>query len=280
MVRLRSTRKSRKPRRRIARRRVRRIPRNPRASTQMASITETIEIQNINVNQNNFCTFSLSQFTRANQLGEYFKWYKPVSVTWILEPMFNVYQSGTSNPAVPYLYKIMNRTQDNTPLILNDFLAQGAKPIKFNKPITIRYKPNWCSPGLLSMSVVPISGFGGAVQNIVQQGLKPEYGWLQTPNQYFGSLSSLANISGFLNNLGGATNIGNTMVSNASARTLFNGHAFYLEQYHGVSGIIPAKLSCKVHWVFKDSKYTQAGGQDNVFTEDLSGNYSASSVIT
>jgi len=246
------------------------IPRSLGLGTQMAKIVETIEFNQVAPNLTQSCVFNISQFERARTLATNFRWYKPTSVTWTIEPQFNVYQSGVTNPTVPYIYTIMNRTQDSSFITLNDMLTQGAKPRKLIGPYKVTYRPNWCSPGLMVTNVVSIPGqFGGALNNVFVQGLKPEYGWLQAPNLLNSYVQTPAVITPI--QVANAT-VSNSPVSNQAGTTYFNGHQFYIEQGVPSTQLIPAyKITCQVHWSFKDPKNTLATGSDNVF-EDLSGN--------
>lgn len=254
----------RKPARKSKGRRSGGIPRSMGLGNQMAKIVETIEFNSVAPNVTQGCVFSIAQFQRARTLATNFRWYKPTHVTWTIEPQFNVYQSGISNPTVPYIYTIMNRSQDDTYQNLNDMLTQGARPRKLVGPYKMSYRPNWCSPGLMAQNVVSIPGvFGGALNNVFIQGLKPEYGWLQAPNYpgaFPGQPPSIRPTM-YLN-----ATISNTGVSNQASATFFNGHQFYIEQSVPSGATTPVyKITCQVHWAFKDPKNALASGSDNVF---------------
>lgn len=242
------------------------IPRSLGLGNQMAKIVETIEFNQVvpNVTQN--CVFSISQFERARTLATNFRWYKPTHVTWTIEPQFNVYQSGVTNPTVPYIYTIMNRTQDDSFLTLNDMLTQGARPRKLVGAYKVSYRPNWCSPGLLATNVVSIPGqFGGALNNVFVQGLKPEYGWLQAPNLLSAYPAPPPGIRPIMYLNAAVTNTG---VQNQASATYYNGHQFYIEQSVPSGATLPAyKITCQVHWAFKDPKNVLATGSDNVFDQ-------------
>lgn len=265
-------RRLRAPRRKRARRaRKTRIPRSISSKHQMATCKETIEFQNITPNFATQLNFTLSMFSRASRMSNLFRWYKAASVTWKLEPMYNTYQSLAGNPAIPFVYTMMNRTQSGSALALGDFLAQGCKPRKLVGILNTTYKPNWCSPGLSSLLVAPVGGVpGGVVQDIYHQGLKPEFGWLATPDiPNTGTYTDLL----YLNSqIGSVVNAGNNQAKIAAALTCYNGHAFYLEQKNGLSTVF-CKLSATVTWVFKDPKYTAATDTTDTFKIDVSGNY-------
>lgn len=257
-----------------------RVPRSLMPRHQSASIVESYEIQNIPSNALNVNYFSLNQFERAQVVAQSFKWYKASKVIWSLEPMYNVFQGTTGQTAVPYVYTVMNRTGDRTTLNVNDFLACGARPHKLTNVKKITYRPNWCSPGLLTVNQVPIAGqFGGAVQAIYQNGLKPEYGWLASPN--LATTSASTNSSQFVPsiNLNGTGNNGNAAPVVTPATVAYQGHTMYIEQLNG-NGLVMCKLTCTVHWVFKDPKYTLGTSRSDIFIQDTSGNYLPGEVIT
>lgn len=237
----------------------------PRAAKQMAQIVETIEFNRLSPNLVQACTFSINQFQRAKALAVNFRWYKPTHVTWKIEPQFGTYQAVPGGPTVPYLYQLMNRTQDSSFMTLSDMLTQGCRPTKLVAAKSLSYRPNWCSPALLSQNVVSVGGFGGAVNNIAIAGLQAQYGWLQSPNQV--NDASIIPLTVFGSAPGVPTN---TAVQNNVTTTLFNGHQYYVEQ-QTTAGTTPTfKLTCTVKWSFKDPKNIIALPTDNIF-QDISG---------
>lgn len=249
------------------------IPRSMGLGSQMARIVETVEFNSVPPNLIQACVFNIAQFERARTLATNFRWYKPTMVTWTIEPQYNTYQSGVAAATVPYLYTIMNRTQDSSFLGLGDLLTQGAKPRKLTGVNRVTYKPNWCSPGLLVQNVVPSGGFGGMLNNVYIQGLKPEFGWLQAPNLPIASSVIPPNLIRPYQQVDPVTS--NTPVQNQAGLTYFNGHQFYIEQTVPSGAATPSyKITCQVHWAFKDPKNVLASSSDNVFAtlNDLSGN--------
>lgn len=239
-----------------------------RKPSQMAKIIETIEFNKLAPNQALNCSFTLNQFERARTLATNFRWYKPTKVTWTLEPQYNVYQGASGGaPSVPYVYTIMNRTQDATLLSLSDFLSMGAKPVKLTATKAIRYRPNWCIPGLIVQNVVQTTGFGGALNNVYMNGMKAAYDWLQAPNNLPGSQSNPSQIVP----LKASQVFANTPVNNVPSATVFNGHQYYInQQIAPTTSTALYKVTCQVHWSFKDPKNVLAELGDNIF-EDLSG---------
>lgn len=242
----------------------------PRAGVkQMARITETIEFNKLAPNLVQACTFHIAQFQRARTLAANFRWYKPTKVTWKIEPQFGTFQAVPGGPTVPYLYQLMNRTQDASFMTLSDMLTQGARPTKLINTKSLSYRPNWCSPALLAQNVVPLVGqFGGAVNQIAMAGMTAQYGWLQAPNDAGNPGASIVplNINGFA-----PGTITNSTVNNNPGVTLFNGHQYYVEQQTVTAGTTPTfKITCTVSWSFKDPKNVAALGNDNIF-QDISG---------
>jgi len=233
-----------------------RVPRSIRPLTQMAAIKETIEVEAMLANTPYGLSFSLAQFARASALAPFFRWYKAKSVDWQFEPAYNVFQISNTIPGggtqVPYLYTTMNRNQLGVSGVasLNDFLAVGSKPIKFTNKQSRKYKPNWCSPGLLAVgNTTPNS-----TNTITMQGYTANYGWLSSPNS-----PAITNGFGYLQTPLAPDNqyvpTGSSvasMVGNIANQTLYNGMVAYVEQAGNIAGIEVARLTCTVVWEFKD----------------------------
>jgi len=260
-------RRRRAPRRKLAKRKGNRRGRAPKSSSQMARISETIEFNNLAPNTVQSLTFNIGLFERARVLATNFRWVKPTRVTWSIEPQFNVFQAGAGSSTVPYVYTIMNRTQDSAFMTLSDMLTQGAKPVKLTSLKKLSYRPNWCSPGLLVQNVVSIpGGFGGALNNVVVAGLKPEYGWVQAPNFALNPsfTTPLVNYSTI------GPNPANTAVSNMASSVRYNGHQIYINQLTNSVTTPTFRITCKVDWSFKDPKNILATSVDNIYA-DVSG---------
>ena len=235
-----------------------RVPRSLGMSRpQTCTIRETIELAEMLPNQAYQYIFSLNQFGRAQAIGAFFKWYKAAKVEWSLEPLYNTFQEGQVTPAasVPYVYTVMNRTQSKKSMLLQDFQACGAKPIKFTSKITKSYVPNWCSPGLMCYS--QNTGTGSVNQGIYTNGLKEEKGWLmgpellaQSPNGQLASLQTSDNqlVNGLTDPL---------IVPVNTNQVVYNGHNVFIEQTNAPSAATVCKITCTVHWIFKEpSNYT------------------------
>jgi len=231
----------------------------------MAHIVETIEFNRLSPNLVQNCTFSIAQFYRASQLAPQFRWYKPTQVTWKIEPQFGTFQAVPGGPTVPYLYQLMNRTQDSTFMTLSDMLTQGARPSRLISAKSLSYRPNWCSPALLVQNVVAATGFGGVVNNVVMAGMKANYGWLASPNT-----SNQTAITPLNNQSTAFGQPANSSVANVPSQTLFNGHQYYVEQQTTAGSTPTFKITCTVKWAFKDPKCVTAVSNDNIF-QDISG---------
>jgi len=224
---------------------------------QTCTIRETIELSQMTPNTTFQYIFSLNQFGRAQAIGAFFKFYKAAKVEWSFEPLYNTFQEGSTSPnaGLPYLYSVMNRTQSKTAMLLQDFQACGARPQKFVKKITKSFVPNWCSPGLLCYS--QNTGTGSVNQGIYTNGLKEERGWLmgpealaQSPNGQLVNLQTSDNqlVNGLTDPL---------IVPMNTNQVVYNGLNVFIEQANAPAGSTVCKITCTVHWIFKDpSNYT------------------------
>lgn len=246
---------ARKPRRGRKGQRRGRAPRSAHKAGQMAHITETIDFSELTPNASYSNVFSINQFPRASALAPYFKWYKASKVTWTYHPLYNTFQEqATPAPTVPYFYSVMNRTQTQRALTLNDVHAHGAKPTKFVKKITKTYTPNWCSAGLLTGA--PINGSPASLQaGLYSNGLKAETEWLMSPEipqtSFFNTNGqNSVPVPADNQNLNGMT-VAQMLPINTN-QTVYNGHFTYIEQDAAPSASTVCKIVCTVTWRFKD----------------------------
>lgn len=222
------------------------------AMAQYATIIESFDqagelTANFNLNLN---AFSLGQFPRALQVSQFYKWYKAEYVEYEYTPYFNTFDGTAASGQVPYLFSIMNRTQDvsgpPSGAITEDWLLSvGAKPRAFSKKIVIRYKPNWCAPGLIMTRTET------ALNAVSTAGIEAKYGWLAAPmNTGIPGVPATtmqpmtANASTFP--------AGFTMSQNFPQAVVYNGHAHYL--LTGPTNTPPIKvgnLVVRVKWCFK-----------------------------
>ena len=247
--------------RRAARRPARRQHRRPARKTrvprglaphQTASIIETVQYNNLNSNSVLGCVFSLRDFPRASVIAPNFKMVKPKLVEWTFEPLYNTFQEassgGTYAPSISYMYSVMNRTQDASIGGLYDFQAQGAKPRKFTSKVVIRYKPNWCSAGLLQTNIVS----PGVVNNVTSQGLKCEYGYVKCPTVLYpgGVPPSTFPID---TNTPLPADFGNpdtVQVGITNNSMLYNGHLVYFDTQSTGNQANVCRITVTVHWHF------------------------------
>jgi len=237
----------------------RRVPRGVgNAMNQHATIIETYDTpqdvlaNNLSIGLN---TFALGLFPRATQVSQFYKWYKAEYVEYIYTPYYNTFDGTASSGAVPYFYSIMNRTQDiATPAsgaITEQWLqSQGAKPRPFDRKIVIKYKPNWCSPGLIMERTNTATP--SALNAVSIAGLKCNYGWLACPDNA-GVVGVANTVQQPATAISGTFPAGFTMGTNFPQGVCYNGHTDYL-----ISG--PANtpiekvgnLVVRVKWVFKN----------------------------
>jgi len=242
---------------------------------QTARIKETVEFTDLNPGIGyDFC-FNLSEFRRASALAPNFKWYKASLVEWTIEPLYNTFQDGTTGGEVtlPYMYMTMNRTQDVLSLGLADLQGMGAKPKKLVAKTVIKYKPNWCSPGLqqLARFVDPQSPSGYTLAEVDSAGLRAEYAWLQCPNKD----NQIDNSPQFsVPILPPSTSYppGLSVVQAAilTNQVVYNGHTLYVDQKVPTGVLQPvARVTCTVHWCFKGPHFlapAQPGKVNTVIT--------------
>jgi len=238
---------------RKARKVVKRAPRRKAAkrssASQMATITETIELSEMKANTPYSLVFNLSQFERASTLAPSFRWYKAAKVTWTLESLYNTYQDGVGGDTIPYLYKIMDRTQNSSGFYLNDLQASGVKPVKMIGTKTYTFAPNWCSSGLTTYGSNPETG---ALTSITALGLRAQYSYLATPD-----IIELQQAAQFLVPVDPRIPlpVAGGMNSVNTNNVCYNGMDMYIDQKGNLNDPYLARLRCTVTWMFKDPKF-------------------------
>jgi len=221
---------------------------------QYATIKESRQFADVFGNTGYNFNFNLSQFRRASALAPNFKWYKAVSVEWIVEPLFNTFQDSATGSSIPYMLQTMNRTQDTTAVNGSDLLAMGAKPVKLTSRKSIKYTPNWCSPGLGNFTV---NGATGDLVRTTDQGLKAQYAYLASPDA---SGWPLDNTPSFITPAEPIGSGGSGMTSINTNQAIYNGHTVYfLQSVDAVPDVSLARITCNVTWAFKDPHYTASG---------------------
>jgi len=221
------------------------------ASGQMAKIVETVAFVDLDPNLGYNFQFNLSQFRRASNLAPNFKFYKPTLVEWTIEPLYNTFQDGTTGAevTVPYIYMVMNRTQDQTGLALADIQAMGSKPQKLVGKKTISYVPNWCSPGLNTYANQAVGNVNALVR-FTNMGLKAQYSYIACPPT---DLPANAQNTPLYIVPSAPPGFGQDGMNAVNAnQCVYNGHTIWIDQEVPTGTLQPvARVTCTVHWSFK-----------------------------
>lgn len=238
---------------------------------QMAKIVETVQFVDLQPNLPSQSVFTLSQFPRAATLAANFAFYKAAKVTWNYEPLYNTFQDTAGASSTPYLYTLMNRGQTNTvlPPLLGQIQACGARPVKLVSKTSISYKPNWCSPGLISILKAPQPVTDSTpVIGVYQQGVKQQYDWLAcsgeevrdgtSPNITVPSLSTVVQpvispTDVFINPAVGFQ----ANSPNATNSVVYNGHYNFIDQQVDANTAPVCRLTATVVWHFKGALFNQ-----------------------
>lgn len=218
--------------------------------SQYASIIETIDPSGLgiaitpNVLVNN--AFSLSQFNRAKSLACQFQYYRAKRVTYVYTPLFNTYQEGVSGFSKPYMYTLMNRTQQFMLGGLLQLQHSGARPKPFTSVTKVTYVPNWCSPGLVAR--------GPEEAPVINTGNQAQYAWLTTPFSDTGADDSAPQIEGAL-----STSLPTIDIPAITPNcVVYNGHTTYVDQPGSDAPVY--NLLIQVHWEFKGAHYSAQKG--------------------
>lgn len=222
---------------------------------QYSKVIETIGVQDMEANSPYQRTFSLNDFNRARYESVNWRFFKAAKVTYTYEPLYNTYQDGDNNTALsaPYLYVMMNRTQDSkVPAGLGDLQGMGAMPRKLTNTFKYSYKPNWCVQGL---TAVAAQGAG-----VYALGARTEFGWINNSSQGQTQASAvLRNAGTVVPDQAGAvgTALNATTIHQLPSYCLYNGHDDYIDQkFSGtVENQIIARLTVTVEWRFKGPLY-------------------------
>lgn len=212
-----------------------------------ATLTETVLLNDLEVNTTYLECFQLNQFPRALAVSTNYKWYRAKVCYYKYEPLYNMYADTAGADSMPYLYTLMNRTQDDSQYDANQLRAQGCIPIVFNKTKTIKYKPNWCQQGLGAYSQQP----GQPITSINGQGLTKCYDWLECPKAF--ANGPLDTTQPIITNA--QTAAGVVPMQNYTSTVIYNGHLAYFEQgFSGGGSNYIARGTVTVVWEFKGPK--------------------------
>ena len=246
--------------RRALRKSKRRVPRKggrggrvsvPRAMAtagrgQYATITETQDGPDLSTNSMYAAWINLSRFPRASVMASQFQFYRLKSISYTYEPLYNTFVADNSATTYskPYMFTCMNRIQDNQAVTYAQLISTGARPQAFTSKKVVTYKPNWCSPGLIS-----VSSNGSALNGIVQQGLRTQYGWLASTGQ-FQTASPQELLYPPVNDSTAAP----TAAQISANTVIYNGHVLYIQQESPAAATPVCKQSITCVWEFKGAK--------------------------
>lgn len=162
-----------------------RMLRTPRTTDQFTQIIETAVLGDILSNNpaNTYITSTAGAlFPRTTAMSKLFQQQRIVQVVFTYEPLYNVFQ-GTMTPmvgtSIPDFYYLMDRqgaySASAIPTNLTGLISGGARPKKFTKNITIKYKPN--TLGVTSQA--PAGNFAPLAPTIVATDIQYDK-WFQT----------------------------------------------------------------------------------------------------
>jgi len=188
--------------------------------------------------------FNIKAFPRAVAIARFFKYYRCKQIVYDYDPLSNTFQDEASggSPTIPYMYYNMNRDgSSNGDQNLADFLAAGARPIKFTKKIVVAYKPN------LAQLINAVDNGQPSNLNVYSLGSTPIYDkWLST--------DGLQDVDG----IGTTEPIENAalpaplVITQSVPQPPYYGHnVFFMQDTTGAS-INVARKSITVIWEFKE----------------------------
>jgi len=232
---------TRRPRRKMRKVPRRKMQRGIKRQVNIATITETRSLGVFTPGDYNQ-DFGLYQFPRALALSQSFKYFRPRSVEWVYNNEYNTYQDGDTGvtPTIPYVWKIMNRTGDQTVWSAAQYEQMGVVKAKFTKPLVIKYKPNLVqSVQVQPTGSIPVTGYPpAAAAKFFSVGSRPLFNqWIAT---------TIHSIDTQLNDINPDLLYQNSPYPN------FHGHSVRFDQVvTGVSERL-GTLECRVVWEFKD----------------------------
>jgi len=213
---------------------------NPAAqNVQRANCIESYDTGIIASNAAYAGQITITRCQRAMAMAKLFKFYRIKRVIFEYRPDQNTFQAGAGQVAIPYAYYIMNRSGMNSSgQTLPEYLAMGARPIKFTQKLLISYKPN-----TIQVSDVLASQVG---QQNVTVGRQPLYDkWYSTDGLNFPASYIDTSIG-----------IGNPAVQPANNMSVvqYFGHDIYFSQQAPAEADIGTS-SVTVEWEFKVPNY-------------------------
>lgn len=210
------------------------IPRSINARYQVATVVETLDpgvsfLENAAAFQNLY----LQSFKRCIGMSNLYEQFRIEEVKYTYSPTYNTFQeSATAAPSVPIFYSCMDRLQSLNPstTTLSDLVQMGAQRRRFDKPISIKYRPNTMVTTGIASTGSPLTF---SVESLQINGA--DYGrWFPCATQNIGA---------------GSLNTPNTL----SAHTqLYNGHWTYFEQANAIAVTPCATVAITVRVSFKN----------------------------
>lgn len=183
----------------------------------------------------------ITRFPRAMAMAKLFKFYRAKRVIYEYRPDQNTFQAGAGQVAIPYAYYIMNRSGMNSSgQTIPEYLAMGARPIKFTQKLLVSYKPNTIQISDVLQAPIPSSG------GTVSIGRTPLYDkWYSTdglnfPASYIDTSFPISNPA--------------LQPANNMSVVQYFGHDIYFEQAAPAEADI-GSLSITVEWEFKVPNY-------------------------
>lgn len=173
----------------------------------IAKLTETIQLNDINASSPYDAQVNLTQFPRAVSVAQSYQQYRITKVEYRYKPLWDTYTAADiSGTTLPYLYSIMNRNGSSPGYFDQNWLvAQGAKGRRLDdKVLKVVYKPN------ILLAGVAYNVSGAETEPTAQIKISP---WLPTQAlpQQSGGTAAPGQITGGTND------------------TLHYGHSFFIE---------------------------------------------------
>lgn len=205
-------------------------------NVQTAKMVETWDRGIVASNAAYMNTIEITRFPRAMAMAKLFKFYRAKRVIYEYRPDQNTFQGGAGQVAIPYAYYIMNRSGANSSgQAINQYLASGARPIKFTQKILVSYKPN--TVHIADVVMTQLQG-----QNI-SIGRTPIYdAWYAT--------DGLANPPAYTGSITAIGVPGPTQPAISLSVVQYFGHDIIFEQTQGAEADI-GSLTVTVEWEFK-----------------------------
>jgi len=145
----------------------------------IAKLTETIQLSDLNASTPYDSQIWLTQFPRAVSVAQSYQLFRITKVEYRYKPLWDTYTAADiSGTTLPYLYYIMNRNGSSPGYFDQNWLvAQGSKGRRLDdKTLRVVYKPNIIL-GAVNTGNAPPSG--ASVDNTGQVKISP---WLPTQN--------------------------------------------------------------------------------------------------